>query len=80
MLDFSDAGASLRQTSPTIFKLDPESDFELKYTELEILGEGGAAVVKKCQRKKDGQIFAAKVMRRYDAEKEANSRKEFELI
>jgi hypothetical protein len=51
MQDFSDAGMSLRQTSPSIFKLDQDNEFESKYTEQEILGEGGAAVVKKCVNK-----------------------------
>ena len=80
MQDFSDAGMSLRQTSPSIFKLDHDNEFESKYTEQEILGEGGAAVVKKCVNKQTGIAFAAKVMRKYDLEKEANSRREFELI
>lgn len=80
MQDFSEAGASLRQTSPSIFKLDMENDFESRYSELKILGEGGAAVVKRCQRKADDKFFAAKVMRKYDAEKEANSKREYQLI
>jgi hypothetical protein len=80
MQDFSDAGMSLRKTSPSIFRLDNDNEFEEKYSEQETLGEGGAAVVKKCVNKSTGKIFAAKVMRKYDIEKEANSRLEFSLI
>lgn len=58
-----------------------ESDaFHRKYEELETLGEGGAAVVKKCRHKQSGKEFACKVMRNYDTEKELNSRKEFDLV
>jgi len=41
---------------------------------METLGEGGAAVVKKCRNRISGVMFAVKQMRRYDEEKEANSR------
>jgi serine/threonine protein kinase len=44
------------------------------------LGEGGAAVVKKVRRKEDGKMFAAKVMRKYDLEKEMASKAEFDLM
>jgi hypothetical protein len=37
-------------------------------------------VVKKVKRKHDGELFAAKVMRNYDVEKEMASKAEFELM
>ncbi len=51
--------------------------FLQKYTELEILGEGGSAVVRKCQRKSDEKFYAVKTMRKYDIEKEENSIREY---
>jgi len=51
-----------------------------KYEELEQIGEGGAAVVKKVKHRESGVEFAAKVMRKYDSEKEMASRAEFELM
>jgi serine/threonine protein kinase len=47
---------------------------------LEVLGEGGAAVVKKCMRRDNNQLFAVKIMRNYDSEKEMASRAEYELL
>lgn len=57
-----------------------EDEFSNKYIELEILGEGGSAVVRRVQRKADNLFFASKSMRKYDNEKEANSRKEYEMM
>ena len=54
--------------------------FHRKYEENEILGEGGAAVVKKCMEKDTNKLFAVKIMRNYDHEKELNSKSEFDLI
>jgi len=54
--------------------------FHSKYEEQETLGEGGAAVVKKCRHRDTGKEYAVKMMRNYDAEKEMNSKKEFELV
>lgn len=54
--------------------------FKRKYEELETLGEGGAAVVKKCMLKETNKLFAAKIMRNYDHEKELSSKSEFDLI
>jgi serine/threonine protein kinase len=78
--DFSEYGASLRNASPSIFKLDLDNDFEQRFTELEQIGEGGSAVVKRCLRKSDNVYLAAKIMRKYDSEKEENSRREFDLL
>ncbi len=47
---------------------------------MEQIGEGGAAVVKKCKNKETEKIYACKIMRNYDDEKERTSRAEFELI
>ena len=54
--------------------LSDHDEFHRKYEEMETLGEGGAAVVKKCKNRKSGILFAVKQMRRYDEEKEASSR------
>jgi hypothetical protein len=54
--------------------------FHRKYEEKDTLGEGGAAVVKMCEHKINGQKFAVKVMRRYDMEKELSSKAEFDLM
>jgi serine/threonine protein kinase len=47
---------------------------------MEQIGEGGAAVVKKCRNKVTDTIYACKIMRNYDEEKERTSRAEFNLI
>lgn len=57
-----------------------EDDYLNKYEEIEQIGEGAAAVVKKCRHKEDGQFYATKVMRNRDLEKEIASRAEFDLI
>jgi serine/threonine protein kinase len=44
------------------------------------LGEGGAAVVKKCMSKSSNTLFAVKIMRNYDHEKEMASKSEHDLI
>jgi hypothetical protein len=49
-------------------------EFHRKYDELEILGEGGAAVVKKCMQKESNKLFAVKIMRNYDIEKQMSSK------
>ena len=54
--------------------------FHRKYIELEQLGEGGAAVVKKCRNKNSSVEYACKIMRNYDSEKELNSKQEFLLM
>jgi serine/threonine protein kinase len=56
------------------------NQFARKYSELEQIGEGGAAVVKKCKNKVTEKVYACKIMRNYDEEKERTSRAEFELI
>mmetsp|Transcript_42005 Transcript_42005/g.64323 ORF Transcript_42005/g.64323 Transcript_42005/m.64323 type:complete len:206 (+) Transcript_42005:676-1293(+) len=55
-------------------------EFAEKYNELENIGEGGAAVVKRIENIASKEIFACKVMRKYDIEKEMSSRAEFELM
>ena len=55
-------------------------EFHRKYDELEILGEGGAAVVKKCMQKATNKVFAVKIMRNYDQEKEMASKSEHDLL
>ena len=55
-------------------------EFHRNYEEMEILGEGGAAVVKKCRHKQTNKLFACKIMRNYDIEKEQSSRQEFDLV
>lgn len=55
-------------------------EFFEAYEELEKLGEGGASIVHKVRCKKTNQLFAAKMMRRRDEEKEATSRAEFDLM
>ena len=57
-----------------------EDAFYGKYEELETLGEGGAAVVKKCRHLEEDKLYAAKIMRNRDIEKEQASRAEFELL
>ena len=57
-----------------------DDDFHDAYEELEKLGEGGASVVHKVRCKQTNQLFAAKMMRRRDEEKEATSRAEFTLM
>lgn len=49
-------------------------EFTKKYEALETLGEGGAAIVKKCRQKATDKFFAAKIMRNYDQEKEMSSK------
>ena len=47
---------------------------------METLGEGGAAVVKKCKHKLLNTEYACKIMRNYDIEKEMSSKSEFDLM
>ena len=54
--------------------------FGARYEELETLGEGAAAVVKKCRNIEEDKVYAVKIMRNRDIEKEMASRAEFELI
>lgn len=60
--------------------MSDHDEFTRKYEELETLGEGGAAVVKKCRHRETQVLYASKQMRRYDEEKEASSKQEFDLI
>ena len=55
-------------------------EYVRQYEDIETIGEGGAAVVKRSRHKEEDKIYATKVMRKYDLEKEINSRNEFELI
>ncbi len=57
-----------------------EDEYVRQYEDIETIGEGGAAVVKRSRHKEEDKIYATKVMRKYDLEKEINSRNEFELI
>lgn len=57
-----------------------QDQFYEKYEELEELGNGGAAVVKKCQNRLNSKIYACKIMHNRDEEKEKSSRAEFDLI
>ena len=59
---------------------DTHDEFFEDYEELEKLGEGGASIVHKVRCKKTNKLFAAKMMRRRDEEKEATSRAEFDLM
>lgn len=59
---------------------DTHDEFFEAYEELEKLGEGGASIVHKVRCKKTNKLFAAKMMRRRDEEKEATSRAEFDLM
>ena len=45
-----------------------------------VIGEGASAVVKKCKSKVDGKVYAVKIMRNRDKEKELSSRVEFDLL
>jgi serine/threonine protein kinase len=47
-----------------------EDAFYNIYEELETIGEGAAAVVKKCRHIEEDKIYAVKVMRNRDVEKE----------
>lgn len=51
--------------------------FERIYEELEYLGEGGAATVKKCRHKQSGQVYACKIMRNWNVEKQRVCKEEF---
>ena len=76
---FEAGGNSLFQVEQ--IRLDAKEDeFKEAYEELEKLGEGGASVVHKVRCRETGQLFAAKMMRRRDEEKEATSRAEFTLM
>ena len=57
-----------------------EDEFREAYEELEKLGEGGASIVHKVRCRKTDKLFAAKMMRKRDEEKEATSRAEFTLM
>lgn len=57
-----------------------EDDYASKYEEIEQIGEGAAAVVKKCRHKEENQFYATKVMRNRDLEKEMAGREEFNLV
>ena len=57
-----------------------EDDYAAKYEEIEQIGEGAAAVVKKCRHKEEDKYYAAKVMRNRDLEKEMASQEEFNLL
>jgi serine/threonine protein kinase len=57
-----------------------EDDYQSKYEEIEQIGEGAAAVVKKCRHKEENTVYATKVMRNRDLEKEIASRAEFDLL
>jgi hypothetical protein len=46
------------------------NEFNQKYEELEYIGEGSSAFVKKCKEKVTGKIFASKTMGNRDIEKE----------
>ena len=79
----SDQSSPIRRQYPSSIncpKVFENDAFHRKYDELEILGEGGAAVVKKCMNKATGKYFACKKMRNYDIEKEMSSKSEFTLI
>ena len=61
------------------FNFDTD-EFNEKYEEIENIGEGGAAVVKKVEHRASKIIYACKVMRKYDVEKEMASKAEFDLM
>lgn len=56
------------------------NEFNQKYDELEFIGEGSSAFVKKCMEKSSGKIFACKVMGNRDLEKEMSCKEEFTLL
>ena len=58
----------------------PPNEFYQKYKEIEKAGEGGAAYVMKCEEIETKEVFAVKYMRNRDAEKQMESKKEFDLI
>ena len=58
----------------------PPNEFYQKYKEIEKAGEGGAAFVMKVENIETKEVFAAKYMRNRDAEKQMESKKEYDLI
>jgi len=56
------------------------NEFNQKYEELEYIGEGSSAFVKKCKEKVTGKIFASKTMGNRDIEKEMSCKEEFLLL
>ena len=70
----------ITEETPNLEEQIISDEFHRKYEKLEFLGEGGAAVVNKCRHKQSNLLYAAKIMRNYDVEKQAYSQKEFDLI
>lgn len=58
----------------------PQNEFYQKYKEIEKAGEGGAAFVMKVENIETKEVFAAKYMRNRDAEKQMESKKEYDLV
>lgn len=56
------------------------NEFNQKYEELEHIGEGSSAFVKKCIEKATGKIYACKIMGNRDLEKEKSCKDEFLLL
>jgi serine/threonine protein kinase len=56
------------------------NEFNQKYEELEHIGEGSSAFVKKCKDKMTGNIYACKTMGNRDIEKEMSCKEEFLLL
>lgn len=69
-----DEQESIRKTA------QPPNEFYKKYKEIEKAGEGGAAFVMKCENIETKEVYAVKYMRNRDAEKQMESKKEFDLI
>lgn len=57
-----------------------EDEYVVKYEDLELLGEGAAAVVRKCRHREENKLYATKVMRNRDLEKEIACQAEFDLL
>lgn len=55
--------------------------YQTNYEEMSEIGQGASAIVKKCALRSDkSKVFAAKIMRNRDEEKELACRAEFDLI
>ena len=46
-----------------------EHEYVIKYEDLELIGEGAAAVVRKCRYRQEDKLYATKVMWNRDLEK-----------
>ena len=57
-----------------------EDEYVVKYEDLELIGEGAAAVVRKCRHRQEDKFYATKVMRNRDLEKEIACLAEFDLL